>query len=125
MGIRIFVLAVIIGGATMLAQMSAAGEADVVAVTVKKSSNGVYRFDVTVKHGDTGWQHYADNWEIVGPDGAVIDRRVLLHPHVGEQPFTRSIPRVEIPDAAKSVVVRAHDSVHGNGGAEKTVRLPE
>lgn len=106
-------------------QTSTAGEADVVGVTVKKTSSGVYSFDVTVKHADMGWEHYADRWEIVGPDGAVIDARVLLHPHVSEQPFTRSIPRADIPRNVKSVVIRAHDSVHGYGGTEMTVQLPE
>jgi len=109
----------------LMTQAGFAGEADVVGVAVKKSVSGIYGFDVTVKHADTGWDHYADNWEVVGLDGAVIDRRVLFHPHVGEQPFTRSIPRVEIPVGVKSVVIRAHDSVHGHGGTEKTVQLPQ
>ena len=108
----------------LMAQVGFAGEADVVGVSVKKSASGIYGFDVTVKHADTGWDHYADNWEVVGPDGTVIDRRVLFHPHVGEQPFTRSIPRVEVPDGVRSVIIRAHDSVHGHGGTEKTIQLP-
>tara|TARA_B100000676_G_C18040353_1_gene824506 strand:+ start:1573 stop:1911 length:339 start_codon:yes stop_codon:yes gene_type:complete len=104
-------------------QSTIAGEVDVLAVSVKQTSSGIYRFDVSVKHADTGWDHYADNWQILGPNGAVIGARVLHHPHVSEQPFTRSLQRVEIPDAVESVIVRAHDSVQGNGGAERTVKL--
>lgn len=120
-----FGAAAIVGVLLLSVPPSIAGEADVVGVTVKKLSGDTYRFDVTVKHADTGWDHYADRWEIVGSDGAVVDTRVLLHPHVGEQPFTRSIPRVEMPKGVKTVTVRAHDSVHGLGGAEKSVELPE
>ena len=98
-----------------------AGGADVVGVTVKGKSPD-YRFSVTVKHPDTGWEHYADGWEVVGTDGTVYGKRVLAHPHVDEQPFTRS-GAISIPEGVKTVIVRAHDSKHGYGGAEMTVEL--
>ena len=72
----------------LMAQAGLAGEADVVGLSGMKSVSGIYGFDVTVKHADTGWDHCADNWESMGPGGTVIDKRVLLHLHVGEQPFT-------------------------------------
>ena len=50
--------------------------------------------------------------------------RTLLHPHVDEQPFTRSLTGITIPEGTDEVVVRAHDSVHGNGGAELRVQVP-
>jgi hypothetical protein len=100
-----------------------AGEADVVAVEAVQESPGTWRFDVTVAHADEGWDHYADRWEVLAPDGRVLGTRVLLHPHVGEQPFTRSLGGVAIPAGIDHVVVRAHDSVHGLGGAEMTVTL--
>jgi hypothetical protein len=103
---------------------ASAGEADVVAVEVAPQSPGVWRFDVTVRHGDTGWDHYADAWEVLSPDGTVLATRVLLHPHENEQPFTRSLPQVKIPKGVEQVILRAHDSVHGHGGIEMTVRLP-
>lgn len=101
-----------------------AGEADVVNVLVTHLETGQYRFDVTVAHQDEGWHHYADKWEILGPDGAVLATRVLHHPHENEQPFTRSLNAVAIPDGINTVTVRSHDSQHKFGGAEKTVPLP-
>ncbi|MDF1778225.1 MAG: hypothetical protein P1V13_19520 [Rhizobiaceae bacterium] len=101
-----------------------AGEADVVAVEARQGSDGSWRFDVTLRHGDEGWDHYADRWDIVGPDGTVYGKRVLAHPHVSEQPFTRSLSGVVIPDNLVSVVVRGHDLVHGLGGKELQVDLP-
>ena len=101
-----------------------AGEADVVDVTVSEQGDGVFRFDVTVAHDDTGWDHYADRWEVVAPDGTILGTRTLLHPHENEQPFTRSLSGVAIPPDIDTVTVRAHDSVHGLGGAEMTVQLP-
>lgn len=101
-----------------------AGEADVVAVEARQGSDGSWRFDVTLHHGDEGWDHYADRWDIVGPDGTVYGERVLAHPHVNEQPFTRSLSGVVIPDNLVSVVVRGHDLVHGLGGKELQVDLP-
>jgi len=101
-----------------------AGEADVVAVEVSRSAPGTYRFDVTVRHADSGWDHYADRWEVVAPDGSVLATRTLAHPHDQEQPFTRSLGGVKIPAAIDRATLRAHDSVHAYGGATIRVDLP-
>jgi len=101
-----------------------AGEADILKVLVQRNGNS-YTFDVTVAHGDEGWQHYADGWDIVAPDGQIVATRVLYHPHVNEQPFTRSLSGVMIDPGMTFVVVRAHDLVHGYGGKEVTVELSD
>jgi hypothetical protein len=102
---------------------ASAGEADVIAAKASRSG-GTWRFDVTVRHGDRGWEHYADAWRVVGPDGAVLGTRTLYHPHVNEQPFTRSLSGVAIPAGVTEVTVEAHDKVHGWGGTKLTVSLP-
>lgn len=107
-----------------IATVCFAGEADVVDVKVNRSGDDTYVFNVTVAHGDTGWEHYADRWEIVSGDGEVIATRVLVHPHVTEQPFTRGLAGVKVPEGAISVIVRAHDSVHEYGGLEVSTDLP-
>ena len=116
---------VVFGLACMLAQPAWAGEADAVGVEVKRESGGAFGFSVTVRHDDEGWDHYADKWQVVGADGTIYGERVLLHPHENEQPFTRSQSGIVIPEAVSEVVVRAHDKVHGFGGREMTVKLPE
>jgi hypothetical protein len=109
----------------ILASFSAmAGEADVLDVKVTREAAGTYAFGVTVRHADAGWEHYADRWEVTGPDGAIYGTRVLAHPHDDEQPFTRSQGGIKIPDGIKQVSVRAHDLVHEYGGREMTVDLP-
>ncbi len=104
---------------------SHAGEADVIAVEVRKSNEAIYHFSVTVAHDDTGWDHYADAWQVIGPEGEILGERILAHPHVNEQPFTRSLSGVAIPNGITSVRVRARDLVHGFGGQEITISLPE
>ena len=101
-----------------------AGEADITKVEVRKTGAQTFSFDVTVRHGDTGWKHYANKWDIVTPDGKVLGTRVLHHPHENEQPFTRSLGGVRIQPEIKSVTVRAYDSVHGTGGDTKDVDVP-
>lgn len=110
--------------ALMLAEPALAGEADIVDVVVRTGSDGTHSFDVTVRHADTGWDHYADRFEVVAPDGTVLGTRVLHHPHVDEQPFTRSLTGVAIPPGITRVDIRAHDSVHGLGGATMRIALP-
>ena len=118
-------LLAVAAGLLFVGGTAVAGEADVVDVIATLQGPGTYRFDVTVAHADTGWDHYADRWDVVAPDGTVLGTRTLLHPHVDEQPFTRSLSGVVVPPGVTTVTVRAHDSVHGLGGAEMTVTLPE
>jgi hypothetical protein len=101
---RYLTLAAVAAAATMIADASFAGEADVVGA-------------------DAGWEHYADKWEVLTPDGKVINTRVLAHPHDNEQPFTRSLGGIRIPAGMAKVRVRAHDKVHGYGGAEMDVDM--
>ena len=118
---RILVLTAM-AAATMIAGSASAGEADVVDVRMVERG-GTYSFSVTVRHADAGWDHYADKWEVVAPDGKVIDTRVLAHPHDSEQPFTRNLGGVRIPADLTKVRVRAHDKVHGYGGREMEVDM--
>ena len=60
----------------------------------------------------------------MAPDRTVLGTRTLLHPHEAEQPFTRSLSGLAIPDAVAAVTIRAHDSVHGHGGPELTIAVP-
>jgi hypothetical protein len=102
-----------------------AGEADVVEVDIQKTGDATYFFKVTVKHADEGWDHYANKWDVVAPDDTVVGTRTLYHPHVDEQPFTRSLSDVKIPGSITEVTVRAHDSVHEYGGKTVTVAVPK
>lgn len=110
---------------TALPVSALAGEADVLDVDVRAEGNGSYTFSVAVRHADEGWDHYADAFEVLSQDGVLLGERVLLHPHVNEQPFTRSLSGVAVPAGMTEVVVRARDSVHGHGGAEMSVSLPD
>ena len=97
--------------------------ADVVEVSAFRSADGTYTFDVTVRSADTGWDKYADLWEVLAPDGSLLGARILAHPHVEEQPFTRSQSGIVIPDGVGRVTVRARDSVEGYCGAELDVEV--
>ncbi len=105
----------------LLSTPAFAGEADVLDAKAERTGDQ-WRISATIRHADTGWDHYANGFEIVGPDGTVLGTRVLYHPHVEEQPFTRS-HTLSIPAGVTEVTVRALDSVHEGGGAEVVVSL--
>jgi len=117
----ILALALLAGLAVVRPAM--AGAADVVAVEAVPEGGGTWHFSATLRHGDEGWDHYADKWDVVAPDGRILGTRVLLHPHESEQPFTRSLGGVAVPDDVGEVVLRGHDSLHGDGRREMTVLL--
>ena len=56
-------------------------------VTARASGNS-WTFSVTLRHGDTGWDDYADGWRVVHPDGTILGTRTLYHPHVDEDHAT-------------------------------------
>ena len=88
-----------------------AGDVEIVKVAMKASGEQ-WRANVTLKHADTGWEHYADAWRVMTEEGKLLGTRVLYHPHVNEQPFTRSLS-LAIPKDMGVVYVEAHDKVHG------------
>lgn len=111
-------------------ESNTAADADVTYVRAVQTDDTTWTFHVTVAHPDTGWEDYADGWDVVLPDGTVIFpdgdspfTRLLLHPHVEEQPFTRSQSGITIPAGISQVTVRAHDIVDGFGGQVVTVDL--
>lgn len=100
-----------------------AGDVEIVDATARQSGT-TWSFSVTLKHADTGWDHYADLWQVFSPDGELLGERVLHHPHVEEQPFTRSLSGVSVPEDLDEVVIRARDSVHGVSEQEFRISLP-
>ncbi len=90
-----------------------AGDVEIVHAQFRNSGGGDWSVDVTLRHADSGWDHYADAWRVVAGDGTVLGTRTLYHPHETEQPFTRSLGGVAIPAAMTTVYVEAHDKVHG------------
>ena len=100
-----------------------AGEADVIDASITSVGGDEYRISVTVKHADTGWDHYANKWDVFDAAGKLIGTRVFHHPHVQEQPFTRPLS-LNIPADVSVITLRAHDSVHEDGGAEFTLQVP-
>lgn len=120
----LFVLKALTLGAIIMAPVSGAvaGEVEIVKVKAEKQ-RADWVFHVTLKHGDTGWEHYADAWRIVTESGKELGKRTLFHPHVDEQPFTRSLANVDIPPNVNTVYVEAHDKVHGWSKKRYTVKL--
>ena len=110
--------------------IAGAGDVDVLFVSARLTSENVWSFSVTLEHEDTGWEDYADGWDVVLPDGTVLKpdpndpfTRLLLHPHENEQPFTRSQSGIDIPADVTTVFVRAHETVEGYGASVVAVDL--
>ena len=90
-----------------------ANEVEVVDVKIHQLKDKAWTFAVTLKHDDKGWDHYANEWQVIGADNKIFGTRTLYHPHVNEQPFTRNLSGIKIPSTVKTVRVIAKDTVHG------------
>ncbi len=97
--------------------------ADVTNAVALQIKPGYYRFNVTISSPDTGWRKYANAFRVRLPGGKILGVRTLYHPHVNEQPFTRSLLGVRIPPGVGEVVVEARDSVAGWGGKRVGVKI--
>jgi hypothetical protein len=83
-----------------------------------------YSFDVTISSPYDSPDRYADAWRIIGDDGQVYGVRELTHDHANEQPFTRSLSGVAIPESVGSITIQARDLVYGWGGETFELTLP-
>lgn len=102
----------------------ALADSPVIENVTARQSGDTWRFDVTVSHPDTGWDHYADGWRVLDMDGKELGMRVLHHPHETEQPFTRSLSGVSIPSGVTQVQVQARCNVDGWSDETYLITLP-
>lgn len=89
-----------------------ANDVEVVKTEVSRQGSS-WSVSTTLRHQDSGWDHYADQWRVVDASGKVLGKRILYHPHEHEQPFTRSQSGIHIPAGTTVIFVEAHDKVHG------------
>ncbi|ANG63835.1 hypothetical protein A8C75_16030 [Marinobacterium aestuarii] len=116
-----------VAGVLGFAGLSIAQACEVEILGAEFQSSGADRWSVsvTLQHADSGWDHYADNWRVVDEAGAVLGDRVLFHPHVDEQPFTRALSGVMVPEGTHRLFIEAHDKVHGWSAKRLAVDLAE
>ena len=101
-----------------LAAPARADGPDIVQASALQSAANYWQIDVTLTHPDSGWDHFASAWEVLAPDGSSLGLRELAHPHVEEQPFTRSLAGIAIPADLEFVLIRARCNL-GGWGMEK------
>ena len=99
-------------------------EPPVIEAVHAQRTGATWRFDVTLSHPDTGWDHYADGWRVLDMAGNELGLRVLAHPHEHEQPFTRSLSGVAIPEGTTEVQVQARCLVDGWNAETTVISLP-
>ncbi|MCW8944454.1 MAG: hypothetical protein OQL27_06745 [Sedimenticola sp.] len=106
-----------------LAHPLQANNVEVVTAKAEQTGSGQYHIQVTLRHADTGWDHYANAWRVLAPDGTVLGERVLYHPHVNEQPFTRGLSGVKIPPETPFILIEGEDTKHGTSPQRFKIEL--
>ena len=99
-------------GSFFISVLAQASDVEIKNVHLKQHAS-TWSADVTLKHDDSGWEHYADAWRLLDASGKLLGTRVLYHPHVNEQPFTRSLSNIKIPQGINIIFAEAHDKKHG------------
>ena len=98
---------------------------DVVEAELTSAGDGTFTVAATVSSPYDTPERYADAWRVVAPDGTVLGVRELAHDHQNEQPFTRQLTGVEIPEGVDEVTIEGRDQVSGWGGGTVTIPVPE
>lgn len=106
----------------LLPVISIAGDVEIINATANPIDGNRYHIEVTLRHNDTGWDHYANAWRVFAPDGTLLGERTLYHPHVNEQPFTRGLT-LTIPAGISQVEIEAEDLKHGIAKRRFTLQL--
>ena len=102
--------------------LALADPAQILSANAARADMG-WHFEVTVRHNDVDWDHFADGWEVVDSSGNRLGYRELYHPHIDEQPFTRSLSGIMIPDGLREVFVRVHCSRDGWSEQKVAIKL--
>ena len=97
---------------------------DVLDVVLTPQNDGTFKVDVTLSSPYDSPSRYADAWRVLAPDGSVLGERILLHDHANEQPFTRSLSALTIPEGITEVTVEGRDQEYGYGGKTVTLQVP-
>ena len=102
-----------------------AGAADVIAATARHAADGTLNFEVTMRCDDRGATYFCDRFEILSPSMRVVGVRRMLHDHTDEQPFTRELQGVNVPNGfPRGVLIRGHHNARGYDGATLKLDLP-
>ena len=105
--------------------LALAGAADVIAATARQAADGTWSFEVTMRCDDSGTAYFCDRFEVLTPTARVVGVRRLLHDHTDEQPFTRDLQGVNVPDGfPRGVLIRGHHNIRGYEGATLKLDLP-
>jgi len=100
------------------------GAADVIAATARQAADGSWSFEVTMRCDDRGADYFCDRFEVLTPTARVVGVRRLLHDHTDEQPSTRDLQGVHVPDGfPRGVLIRGHHHIRGYDGAALKLEL--
>ena len=102
----------------------AQADAPVIEHAAARQQGGSWSFSVTLSHPDIGWEHYADGWRVLDMSGNELGLRVLHHPHVEEQPFTRALSGVILPEGATQVQIQSRCNRDGWSQDTYVLTLP-
>ena len=120
-----FRAAVVALSLTCASPLAMAGAADVIAAAARQAADGTWSFEVTMRCDDRGATYFCDRFEVLTPTVHVIGVRRLLHDHTDEQPFTRDLQGVNVPDGfPRGVLIRGHHDIRGYKGATLKLDLP-
>ncbi len=96
---------------------------DVIDADLERAGD-TWRLDATLSSPYDTPERYADAFRAVTDDGTVLGVRELAHDHANEQPFTRSLTGLEIPDGVTNITVEGRDQAHGWGGDTVEIEVP-
>lgn len=96
---------------------------DVLSAELTPAGDG-WTLSATISSPYDSRERYADAFRALAPDGTELGVRVLTHDHADEQPFTRSLTGLDIPDDVGRITVQARDLEHGWGGGTAVLAVP-
>lgn len=110
---------------TLLWSFPAGADAPVIAAADAQLDGGRWTVTVTLKHRDSGWDHFATGLAVLAPDGSRIGSLDLTRPNVGKSRFTARITGLKVPPGTEFVLIRSRCSLVGWAAEPVRVDLPQ
>ena len=93
--------------------------------TELEPTDDTWRLHATLSSPYDTPERYADAFRALDEDRTVLGVRELAHDHANEQPFTRSLDGLEIPDDVERITVEGRDQRNGWSGTTVELEVPE
>lgn len=108
-----FVRLLLSGALAALSALPLSAEAPRLLDATAVSDGATWTVSLTLVHADSGWDHYASGVKVLAPDGTLLVKHDIAHPHEPGVPFTEVVSGIAVAKGTDHILVRLRCTLDG------------